>query len=255
METVCRLCAKEKLLKQLTYSIKDYALDIKQKLIDCCRWNVIVEMENEALPKRICTGCYRKLEMSWSFAESVAQAQQQICSMFVEEKSVLPAIEHVEIVSTAIMDEPIKNEQIESIVKSEPNDSESPNESYAPTDMFEVILEQEEDANPRYHHESVANGRPKQKRKPALQKYQADFGNGTATNKGQQQPKKQPNRSRVCDKCGKEFITTDLLKSHLKIHSDERPYPCLKCKKRFRSKKDLEVRNRLIRINGDSKLN
>lgn len=119
METTCRLCAKERPLKQLRRSFNDSALNIQQKLIDCCRWNSIVPIEYDSLPKRVCSVCYRKLDLSWSFAESVARAQEQLISMIGEEKPVLAPIEHVNIQNTLIKDEPdeIDDEFDESIAE------------------------------------------------------------------------------------------------------------------------------------------
>lgn len=196
METVCRLCAKEKLPKQLTHSIDDHTLNIEQKLIDCCCWNSIVATECETLPTKICNSCYRKLNMSWSFAESVAQAQQQIFAMFVEEKPVLPSIEHVEVKDTVIKDEPLEfyddisdqNEQNESLESNEANASESANDIKEPMEMLELVLKPE-DNNPSDHDElmeppqAAANSRPKRKRKPVLKEYQVDPGNDKAKNK------------------------------------------------------------------------
>lgn len=80
-------------------------------------WN-----EYETLPKKICDPCYRKLEMSWSFAESIAQAQNQIFSLFVEEKPILTSIEHVDDVNDTFM----KDESFEINDVHEPNAAETP---------------------------------------------------------------------------------------------------------------------------------
>lgn len=86
MENLCRLCAVEKSPKELIYYIDDGMLNIEQKLIDCCRWNLFIGDENQEFPKRICIGCFQKLEQSWDFAEKVAQAQQTFHTLTVDVK-------------------------------------------------------------------------------------------------------------------------------------------------------------------------
>lgn len=75
METkLCRLCAKLKRPEELKVSIKGRNSRIKQKLIDCCRWNQFRKHKN--LPKKVCKSCIQKLEKCWAFAETVASAQK-----------------------------------------------------------------------------------------------------------------------------------------------------------------------------------
>lgn len=125
METTCRLCAQQRPIHQLRRSFDDHALNIQQKLIDCCRWNSLFPIEYETLPKRICHPCYRRLEASWAFAESVAQAQKQLISKFGDEKPELLPIEHVNIRSEDIKDEPNgiadDDEQDEAIETNQPS--------------------------------------------------------------------------------------------------------------------------------------
>lgn len=78
METWCRLCANEKYADELTYNIDDEFTNIKQKLIDCCRWNEIADDDQVGVPKMICKDCNGRLEQCWLFAESVSLAQQKI---------------------------------------------------------------------------------------------------------------------------------------------------------------------------------
>lgn len=240
METVCRLCAKEKPSKQLVHSIEDRTSNIQQKLIDCCRWDSIVATEFETLPKKICNPCYRKLEMSWTFAESVAEAQQQIFSTFTEQKPVLPPIEHVNIKDICIKDELIEANELNATEMSDDFD-----EPLEPMAKLELVLEHEDinpmddDEMPNLELESTSNGRPKRKPKPLQEKFQA--GTNKVKSKSNEQPKKMnkakntdsgkdrkklqklpPSNSCVCDTCGKDFMYPDSLKRHMKIHSDIR---------------------------------
>lgn len=97
MENLCRLCANVKTPEQLTCSIEDQTLDIEQKLIDCCRWKSYMNYETYThMPRKICNACMKNLERSWSFAESVAQAQQGLLKEIVNMKpTVLLEIEIV----------------------------------------------------------------------------------------------------------------------------------------------------------------
>lgn len=270
METVCRMCAKEKPSKQLVRSIEDRTLNIQQKLIDCCRWNSMIGTECETLPKKICNSCYRKLDTSWTFAESVAQAQQQIFSMFAEEKPVMRPIEHID-----VNDASVKDELIESNESNAAETSDDFTETFEPMAKLEVVLKQEninssEDNEmlplPNLEHgifdvttsESALNNRPKRKPKPLQEKYQA--GNIKTKSKSNKQPTKKNeaentrsekdrkqlqrlprSNSSVCDTCGKNFIDKSGLTRHMKIHSDVRPHKCKTCEKRFRAKNELKV--------------
>ncbi|XP_055314070.1 zinc finger protein 317-like [Sitodiplosis mosellana] len=99
MENVCRLCAGVKTPKQLKSSIEDQSLNIEQKLIDCCRWKSFDPYETYNLPRLICNSCLKNLEKSWAFAESVAQAQQELLAQMAETKpTVLLEIESVDTV-------------------------------------------------------------------------------------------------------------------------------------------------------------
>lgn len=89
MENWCRLCANEKYVSELIYKIDDELLSIKQKLIDCCRWDKISDEEQIGIPKLICRDCFEKLEQSWSFAESVMLAQQKINMHVIDEKPIV----------------------------------------------------------------------------------------------------------------------------------------------------------------------
>lgn len=89
MENVCRLCASVKPPDELIYGIDDQYFNFEQKLIDCCRWKMFDSYEYVSFPRLFCDDCFRKLENSWEFAESVARAQEQFLMHMVEIK---PAI-------------------------------------------------------------------------------------------------------------------------------------------------------------------
>lgn len=98
MESWCRLCAIEKYPGELLYNIDDEIANIKQKLIDCCRWNEIGDDDQVGIPQMICKDCYEHLERCWSFVESVSLAQQKIHMHAVDVKpTVLLEIEKLDI--------------------------------------------------------------------------------------------------------------------------------------------------------------
>lgn len=80
MESRCRLCAIEKFPSDFACTIKDPTMNIRQMLIDCCRWSTFESSEYESLPKNVCMDCLQILQQSWRFADSVARAQQQLLS-------------------------------------------------------------------------------------------------------------------------------------------------------------------------------
>ncbi|KAJ2941810.1 hypothetical protein O0L34_g10619 [Tuta absoluta] len=51
-------------------------------------------------------------------------------------------------------------------------------------------------------------------------------------------------RNHVCNVCGKGFTNSSLLRSHLPVHTGERPYECGKCDARFGHKSALFLHNR-----------
>lgn len=98
MESWCRLCAIEKYPGELIYSIDDEIANIKEKLIDCCRWNEIGDDDQIGIPQMICKDCYENLERCWSFVQSVSLAQQKIHMHAVDVKpTVLLEIEKLDI--------------------------------------------------------------------------------------------------------------------------------------------------------------
>ena len=49
-----------------------------------------------------------------------------------------------------------------------------------------------------------------------------------------------------CDVCEKRFSRADSLKSHMRIHTNEKPYECDVCEKRFRCSSNLKVHMRRL---------
>lgn len=84
MDGTCRLCAKVKPAENLKTAIDDSALNITQKLIDCCRWNSFDYQES--LPTSICCLCFDELERSWAFAQAVEQAQIELRASSVKKE-------------------------------------------------------------------------------------------------------------------------------------------------------------------------
>lgn len=76
MGKICRLCAKIKEPEEIKTTLNNKALKVKQKLIDCCRWNSFEHSDN--LPQSICSTCYRKLNQSWTFAQCIENAQAEL---------------------------------------------------------------------------------------------------------------------------------------------------------------------------------
>lgn len=83
MNTICRLCAEVSSIDDMSCTIDDHELNIRQKLIDCCRWDELHDSRSDFYPKNICKICYGRLELCWNFSKVVARAQFKIFK-FVE---------------------------------------------------------------------------------------------------------------------------------------------------------------------------
>lgn len=82
MTTYCRLCAESKTEDELSTTINDSKLKIKEKLVACCQWNNYLNNNNSQLPDGICYSCCEQLEKCWRFNESVALAQVKLHDIF-----------------------------------------------------------------------------------------------------------------------------------------------------------------------------
>lgn len=113
MNTICRLCAEVSSIDDMACTIDDHDLNIRQKLIDCCRWDELHE-QSDFYPKNMCKTCYGRLELSWNFSKSVARAQFKIFKFVegggqmdlielpidVDEMSVKPELEEICVVKS-----------------------------------------------------------------------------------------------------------------------------------------------------------
>lgn len=275
METTCRLCAQDRPINRMGRSFDDKALNIQQKLIDCCRWNTLCPIEYDTLPKRICYTCYRRLEASWAFAESVAQAQKQLISKFGDGKSGLLPIEYVSIRSADIKNElsdatdDEQDEAIKPIISNESTKTETPNVPNESNDQnIQSLLKLDlpktdgnngdDDEQPHFDQSDdfgqsessddewnvVARKLPLPK-SPTKRRYDAkniDY-NEIRRKRFQKLP---GSESRLCDTCGMSFSSTTSLRRHTISHSDvdqiAKPLMCKTCGKRFRDNYNLKVR-------------
>lgn len=265
MENLCRLCAKEKPIKQLVHSIGDQQLNIEHKLNDCCRWSSIVSYEYDELPKKICNACYRKLESSWSFADSVAQAQKHLFTLIENIKPELAPIEYVS--AAEIKDEPsgsidtdelsAEEEEIESNELLGMNDtieefnvSLKSQNTNSTTDYVSPLLEDDyeimESNNSKQNEVDMLKDEPKPKKK-RYDSRKIDF-DEVRRKRLQRLP---GSLSRLCDTCGREFASVNALRRHNLIHLGQephaRPHECKTCGKRFRTRFNLKV-SKIIEI-------
>lgn len=279
MENLCRLCAKEKPIKQLVHSIEDQKLNIEKKLNDCCRWSSIISYEYDELPKKICNACYRKLESSWSFAESVAQAQKHLFTLIDDIKPELAPIEYVS--AAEIKDEPSESTETDGLsAEEEEIDSnelvekidldeafELGEEHDASNDTFEEfnvslksqntnsiydyvspLLEDDyeimESNSSKQNEVNVLNDEPKPKKK-RYDSRKIDY-DEVRRKRLQRLP---GSTSRLCDTCGREFASVNALRRHNLTHLGQephaRPHECKTCGKRFRTSYNLKVSKRI----------
>lgn len=279
MENVCRLCAKEKPLKKLIHNIHDRKLNIEQKLNDCCRWNSLITFEYDELPKKFCKTCFNKLENSWNFAVSVAEAQHQLLKQIDEVKSDLPPFEYVNAV--IIKEEPIEsteecakrgdyqlaeltesieqNEKIKSVEAAEPIESVIPNDKDDTFEEFNYLLKSnnsnsEADSlkspllednydilKSKDNMEAQSNNNEQATEpKPRKKRYDARQIDFDEIRKKRLQ-KIPGSLSRLCDTCGREFASVNALRRHNLIHLGQAPHECKTCGKRFRTKYNLRV--------------
>lgn len=279
MENLCRLCAKEKPIKQLVHSIEDQKLNIEKKLNDCCRWSSIISYEYDELPKKICNACYRKLESSWSFAESVAQAQKHLFTLIDDIKPELAPIEYVS--AAEIKDEPSESTETDGLsAEEEEIDSNELVEKIDLDESFE--LGEEHDASNDTFEEFNVSLKSQNTNSicdyvsPLLEDdYEIMESNSSKQNEvnvlnDELKPKKKRydsrkidydevrrkrlqrlpgSTSRLCATCGREFASVNALRRHNLTHLGQephaRPHECKTCGKRFRTSYNLKVSKRI----------
>lgn len=78
MRLRCRLCGQEKPLIDIKCTIKEQQPNIRQMLLDCCRWSAFEGDAYADLTTIVCKTCYASLEQSWQFAKAVANTQQYL---------------------------------------------------------------------------------------------------------------------------------------------------------------------------------
>lgn len=275
LENVCRLCAKEKPLKYLEHTIDDPILNIEQKLIDCCRWNLLASNECDGMPKTVCATCYRQLESSWAFSESVADAQRQLYSLVGNNQKPMPTV--IEYVNASekepiVKDEP--SETIDSYLNDIENDWKDANqaseeqpipytlngttEPHVKVEEIKVSLmtpdidsSSDEDVTPSplleddmdvfEQNDDESDDAPTSKKKPK-KRYDSkgiDF-NEIQRKRLQKLP---GSLSRLCDTCGKEFSSQTSLRRHRLMHSGDqyKSFICKTCGKGFRDNYNLKV--------------
>lgn len=143
MTTYCRLCAESKPEDELSSTINDSKLNIKEKLVVCCQWNNY--SANTQLPDSVCYSCVEKLEKSWLFNECIALAQIKLQEIFNEVDLVSVKSEPNVDDEFPLCDNP-EDIFVEEIMLPEPN-----NEDDKP--LVGVTIESLEEAKPRQLHE------------------------------------------------------------------------------------------------------
>lgn len=235
MKNLCRLCAKERTSRQLMYNIDDINLNIEQKLIVCCRWNSFIG--NEQMPKMICAICWKSLEKSFDFAESVALAQQQLFTQLIEIKVEVGLLEPI--------NEPIESINI-LIAKDEPLDSDAFNEF--PNNIYEPISTEQHFSAPAIENGICADGvenkninsymRNNEWRSQHQSNHHQEYSNY------EQQIKQQESEINnfLCETCGKDYTTRSNLLTHTKMHlpiEKRKHFECYICQSTFSYKKSL----------------
>lgn len=75
MAEICRLCASFKTIDSLV-PLFDAAQSIPVKVEQCCRVNL--SAYDREMPQNVCKGCLDALNKSYTFAETVAMAQNTL---------------------------------------------------------------------------------------------------------------------------------------------------------------------------------
>lgn len=141
MEVICRLCAEISSADDIICTIDDHDLNIRQKLVDCCRWDELHHHTNDVFPKSICKTCYGRLELCWNFSKAVSRAQFRIFQFAasggdVQLLQVQPEVKE-EAIPCFVESLPIVNNPLESVfVKME--DEDNPLEDRSDVNPFDL---------------------------------------------------------------------------------------------------------------------
>lgn len=254
MENVCRLCGHVKKPRYLITDIDDPTMNIQQKLIDCCRWNLIGVDECGNMPKKICSGCIKKLEKCWIFLESVAQVQEQLHSHVVQIKTELIIFDGIEnndddkeeiIITSDSNNRNSDNNKKQfstqhNSTNNEPIDKNNSDESKISNNFLCDICGKNFSSKPNLTtHRNMH--RPKEKRKyfecyicETTFSYKKSLIHHMPTHTGKK-------IRHECGVCKLNFSRRDALQRHTLIHLGQSPYECSVCGKGFRTKFNLTV--------------
>lgn len=224
LENTCRLCATVKSQNELVCSIANRTLNIEQKLIDCCRWASIGSCGFENWPHRICGSCYEQLEKSWTFAENVAKAQEELVSYMTDVKSeifLIPVASETLLIS--------EEDQMEDARDSGAINSLSNCQNTFPCHMSvgqdDAIFEENGTVLPSVGMQLVSLETP-----------------------SNELPEPNSSIGFLCDTCGNNFSNYSNLMAHRRTHlpmEQRRSFECYICKTIFRYKKSLTHHMRL----------
>lgn len=215
MENVCRLCGLKKRSRAFVSTIDDETLNIKQKLIVCCRWNSIGVSDyiNLELPKKICKLCLINLEKCWIFAESVAHAQEFLLSHIVEIKTEVFVSDGIDEMPEDIVEQSDDSDELKTSL-----------DAYLPIDYEEY-----------YSHQSEID--------QYLQSVDENANVAHTLNDSiQKRTKTRASSEHLCAICGRYFSSKENLITHTKTHiakEERKHYECYICKTTFSYKKSL----------------
>lgn len=209
MKYQCRLCAKYRTKKQLKCSIDDQHLNIKQKLIDCCRWNSFIS--HETMPQMICNTCFKTLETCWAFAETIEKAQQLL-----------------------------------SIQLTNIHEYEPPNQIFMKVEPLELDVELDDYSLHEFKNHELSNFQNNIRSPSIIEEINCNYFKDSIEqptfNISDQLHTETKQLTYLCETCGKDFTSKSNLVSHIKLHlplNERRHFECYLCRTIFSYKKSL----------------